>query len=84
VAEAGVKEAGARAVPFIGDRGGGGGEERWQALVMLVVAAMMVHSGGDGMAWADGVTGWLGAGAMCQFGWWASNGEGMWRSGGRR
>jgi hypothetical protein len=26
VAEAGVKEAGARAIPFIGDRGGGRGE----------------------------------------------------------
>jgi hypothetical protein len=44
----------------------------------------MVHSGGDGMARTDGVTGWLGAGARCQFGWSASNGEGMWRSGGDR
>jgi hypothetical protein len=51
---------------------------------MLASAAMMVHSGGDGMARADGVMGWLGAGARRQFGWWASNGEEMWRSGGRR
>jgi hypothetical protein len=33
---------------------------------MLAVAAMMAHSGGDRMARADGVTGWLGAGARGQ------------------
>jgi hypothetical protein len=65
-------------------RSGRGKEERWRAPEMLAAAVMMVHSGGDGMARADGVTGWLGAGARCQFGSWASNGEEMWQSGGRR
>jgi hypothetical protein len=32
---------------------------------MLAAAAMMAHSG-DWMAWAYGVTGWLGAGARGQ------------------
>jgi hypothetical protein len=33
---------------------------------MLAATAMMAHSGGDGMARADGVTGWLRAGARGQ------------------
>jgi hypothetical protein len=48
------------------------------------------HGGDDGAQWwrRDGlghtvVMGWLGTGARDQFGWWASNGEGMWQSGGR-
>jgi hypothetical protein len=39
---------------------GEGRKGRWRAPVTLVAAAMMEHSGGDGMARADGVTGWLG------------------------
>jgi hypothetical protein len=32
---------------------------RWPVPVTLAAAAMMAHSGGDGMARADSVTGWL-------------------------
>jgi hypothetical protein len=41
-------------------RPGRGGKGRWRAPATLAAAAMRAHSGGDGMARADGVTGWLG------------------------
>jgi hypothetical protein len=44
--------------PFYRHRGRRKG--RWRAPTTLGVAAMIAHSGGDGMAQADGVTGWLG------------------------
>jgi hypothetical protein len=46
-------------------RTGRGREERWRAPAMLATVAMMAHNG-DRMARADGVTGWLGAGARGQ------------------
>jgi hypothetical protein len=61
-AEAGVRSWGSSVRSFY-RRMGRGREERWRAPTMLVAATMMAHSGGDGMARADGVTGWLGAGA---------------------
>jgi hypothetical protein len=41
-------------------RPGRGRKGRWREQVTLVVATMMAHSGGDWMARADGVIGWLG------------------------
>jgi hypothetical protein len=67
--------------PFIGGRGGGG---------EMASTGEACRGGDDGAQWwrRDGlgqtvVTGWLGTGARRQFGWSASNGKGMWRSGGR-
>jgi hypothetical protein len=58
VAEARVRKGGAWAVLFIGT--GGRRKGRWRAPATLAAMTMMAHSGGDGMARADGVTGWLG------------------------
>jgi hypothetical protein len=68
VAKAGVKKTGARAVPFIGGQGGGG---------EVASTGEACRGGDDGAQWwrRDGsgqtvVTGWLGAGARRQLGWW--------------
>jgi hypothetical protein len=52
-----------------------------------LVTTIMAHSGGNGMARAgggDGMARHRRGDARRQFGWWASNGEETWRSGGQR
>jgi hypothetical protein len=58
MAEAGVRNWGARGGPFIGARGGEGARGGMPG--ELATAEMVAHSGDDGMARADGATGWLG------------------------
>jgi hypothetical protein len=58
VAEAGVRNWGARGGPFIGVRGGEGA--RGGVHRRAHHGGMVAHSGDDEMAWAGGVMGWLG------------------------
>jgi hypothetical protein len=57
---------------------------RWRG---TIATAMMAHSGGDGMARAgggDGMARHRRGDTRRQFGWWASNDEETWQSGGWR
>jgi hypothetical protein len=67
-AEAGVRSWGSSGRSFY-RRPGRGRKGRWRAPATLAAVAMMAHSGGGGMARADGVTRWLGQAQGAKLSW---------------